>query len=125
MDRRVFTPFGARRSLVRVRPLAEGLRRLWRELEQRRPPQIRGDQPVDPVYFAGLSRLREILARLQEAGVRVRDPRSARIEFPARRLGRPVWLCWHPDQPTVGSWCDPGDGSPPRPIDEDGPWDSH
>lgn len=123
MDRHVFTPFGARRSLVRVRPLAERLRQLWTELERRRPAEIAGDQPVDPDYFAGLARLRAVLGRLQQAGVRVRDPRTARIDFPARRSGRPVWLCWHPGQPTVGSWCDPGEGGPPRPIDEDGPWD--
>ena len=124
MSDRWFTPRTARQTLDALRPFAETLCRLYRKLERRRPARILSDQPVDPAYFALISRLNSTLCEIHRRGAQVQDLRRGRLAFPARRAGRPVLLCWQVGEANLGFWREPGAGSAGRqPVDEDGPWE--
>jgi hypothetical protein len=98
--------------------------RLFRSLEERRPRRIEPDQPVDPGYFALLSRLHAVLAEILSTGAQVKDPRRGLVDFPARRAGRKVLLCWEVGEPAIRFWHEAGAGFASRqPVDEDGPWE--
>lgn len=116
-----FTPHSARRTLARLRPLAERIRRVYRELERRLPQPPEADGPVAADYFALLGAYAKLVARVEDEGVRVADPLDGTLDFPALRAGRPVWLCWSADEPTLGHWHELDDGGDRRPLD-DGPW---
>jgi hypothetical protein len=121
---RWFTPDTARLALDDLRPAAETLCRLYRELECVRPARILSDQPVDRVYFDLVSRLHATLHRIRRRGVSVHDLRRGRLGFPARRAGRQVVLCWQVGEATLGFWHEPEAGPDGRrPVDEDGPWE--
>ena len=119
-----FTPASARRALDGLRPAAETLSRLYRELERVRPPRIVPDQPVHRGYFERIVHLHATLGQIRRRGVRVQDFRCGRLGFPARRAGRQVVLCWQVGEPTLSFWHETGSGPDGRrPVDEDGPWE--
>ena len=124
MAERWFTPRSARQALDSLRPAAETLRRLVRELEETRPARILPDQPVEPAYFARGMRLHLTLSDIRGRGIRVQDLRRGLFGFPARRAGRRVLLCWQVGEAGLGFWHEPGAGPAARqPVDDDGPWD--
>lgn len=58
------------------------------------------------------------LERLRELGVQVKDPDVGLVDFPARRDGAPVLLCWRLGEEEVAYWHDPVEGFAGRkPID--------
>ena len=119
-----FTPRTARQTLDALRPVAETLCRLYRMLERSRPARILPDQPVDPAYFTLISRLHSTLSEIQRRGAQVKDLRRGQLDFPARRAGRRVLLCWQVGETTLRFWREPGAGFAGRqPVDEDGPWE--
>jgi len=120
-----FTPTSARVALAHVRPVAERIRTLYRVLEVRRPPTIGSDQRVDGSYFAILSRYAQRVEELGRHGVRLGDPRQGALEFPARRAGRAVCLCWRVGEPTLAFWRDVTDHERERRRleEDDGRWD--
>jgi hypothetical protein len=132
----IFTPRSARSALHDVRPVAERIRRVYRSLERRRDgsgPSVQVDGPVERRYFALVMELNRLLDRLSGMGVLVQDFKRGLVDFPARRDGRPVFLCWQIGEETLDHW-HPASGSevaPPctsgrggrRPVDDDGPWE--
>jgi hypothetical protein len=122
MPDKLFTPASARVELGRVRPTAERMRLLYRALERRRPDRVASDQRVERGYFELLRRLHALLAEIAQTGVRVSDPREGSLEFPARRAGRAVMLCWTVGEDAIAYWKDAGAGVR-RPLDDEGPWE--
>jgi hypothetical protein len=119
-----FTPATASQALHELRPAAEAMRDLFREMERRAPPSVGGDRPVDPGYFALLRALQAAFREIRSRGVQVKDPRIGLLDFPARRAGRTVLLCWKVGEPRVAFWHEPEAGFAGRlAVDEDGPWD--
>ncbi len=119
-----FTPRSARRALEALRPAAEKLCRLYRTLERHCPARILPDQPVDPTYFALVARLHATLSEIHRRGAQVKDLRRGQLNFPARRAGREVLLCWQVGEATLGFWHERDGGfDRRRPVDEDGPWE--
>ena len=124
MFTRCYSPSRARRALRFVRPAAERIRSLYHKLELRQPRRVIPDQRVEAAYFIVLRDLQAVVDRLAAEGVLVKDPKQGLIDFPARRAGRPVWLCWKLGEPSVSHWHELEAGyAGRRPIDEDGPWD--
>ena len=124
MSERFFTPSGARRALRFVRPATERLCRLYRRMEDSHPLRIVPDELVEPAYFRLLRDLSTTLELLASAGVQVKDPRTGLVDFPARRAGRSVLLCWKLGESTVEHWHELETGfAGRRPIDENGPWE--
>jgi hypothetical protein len=123
MGTRIFTPSTARASLSLVRPRAEYVFRLFRLMERFGPSGDDSDGPVEPAYFRMVLRLVAELAALHESGVQV-DPRNEMVDFPARRAGRDVLLCWKVGEPGLDHWHDSDPEIEGRfPVDDDGPWE--
>src|SRR5512137_2623085 len=89
----IFTPKSARALLETLRPAAEEMCRLFRAMEKMKRKPV-ADQAVDREYFANVERIAASISRLREAGVEVKDPRRGVLDFPARRAGKRVLLCW-------------------------------
>jgi hypothetical protein len=124
MPDRCFTPRTARQTLDELRPAAEAMCRLYRMMERRQPRRIAPDQWVDPLYFSLASRLHSTLEQIRNRGVQVKDVRQGLLDFPARRAGRQVLLCWKVGEPSLAYWHDLETGfAGRRPVDDDGPWD--
>ena len=120
---RCYTPRLARKALHFVRPATERICALYRRLEQAHPRRVVPDERVEPAYFRLLRELQSLLDGLASAGVQVKDPRRGMIDFPARRAGRQVWLCWKVGESSVEYWHEMEEGlAGRRPIDDDGPW---
>jgi hypothetical protein len=99
--------------------------RLVKVMERRRPSRVAPETPVEPAYFRLLRELDGTMDSLSSAGVHVKDPGKGLVDFPARRDGRAVWLCWKVGEPTVEFWHELDDGFAGRVrIDEDGPWEA-
>lgn len=62
-----------------------------------------GGSAASAMLQAG-QRVERELAFLREHGVLLRDPASGLIDFPARREGQSVFLCWRIGEPAVGFW---------------------
>ncbi|HXF56119.1 MAG TPA: DUF2203 domain-containing protein [Actinomycetota bacterium] len=60
--------------------------------------------------WEALSALRRELETITRAGVVLRDAESGLVDFPSRRDGRPVFLCWRLGEDRVGYWHDPESG---------------
>jgi hypothetical protein len=64
-------------------------------------------------YWEALSNLRRDVEAMNSAGVVLRDPETGLVDFPARREGRDVYLCWRLGEDRVMFWhgTDTGFGS--------------
>ena len=51
-----------------------------------------------------MATLRSEVEALTAEGIVLRDADTGLIDFPARRDGRLVYLCWRPDEELVGHW---------------------
>jgi len=68
-------------------------------------------------YWEALSALRREVEALAGEGIILRDPESGLVDFPARREGRRVFLCWRVGEDSVGFWHGPETGfSGRRPL---------
>jgi hypothetical protein len=121
---RVFSPSSARRSLASIRASVERMAHLFTAMSRLHPRAAVRDQPVDRHYFDMLLHLTRSMERVARSGAQIKDPRLGVIDFPARREGRVVLLCWKLGEPDVGFWHEIEDGyAGRRPLDEDGLWE--
>jgi hypothetical protein len=131
---RTFTPSEANSALDQVRPLAERMvdvraRLTELEDEQREVVQIvagnGSSEAVDDARTPEFAKLAGEFQRcfdaLADLGVEVKDVDTGLLDFPSRREGEAVLLCWQPGEPTVDWWHDPNEGFAGRKrIDWDG-----
>ena len=61
-------------------------------------------------YWEALQTLRRDVEALVQQGIVLRDPETGLIDFPARRDGREVFLCWRLGEDHVGYWHGPETG---------------
>ena len=116
---RYFTAEEANEALEEVRPLTEELvehRRGLAELQERQvaltariagnggnvqPHEVQGLQERLDEALAGIARC---VARIHELGALVKDLDQGLVDFPARRDGEDVLLCWHLGEEEIGFW---------------------
>jgi hypothetical protein len=121
---RIFTPQSARECAGALLPVARVMCRLFREMDAARATAGGPDEPVARGYFALVQGFLAAVGRIEAAGVRVKDPRAGLLDFPARRGGRPVFLCWWIGESSVRFWHEAEAGlGDRRPVDDDGPWE--
>jgi hypothetical protein len=116
---RYFTSEEANEALQEVRPLTEELvahRRALAELQELQsslnqriggnggnvdPSELQDMQERLDEEVAGIARC---VARIHEAGALVKDLDEGLVDFPARREGVDVLLCWRLGEDEVGFW---------------------
>ena len=129
MTRRYFTVAVVNALLPRLGPAAlavrEGAARLASMAGQRyqaTPPAC--DSHVPPAYLEGLQALSGGLEVIRALGGEMKDVDTGLIDFPARRNGEDVCLCWRLGEEAVTWWHTPKAGFGGRnPIGPDDVWD--
>ena len=119
MDQRYFTADEANQALEEVRPLTEELvahRRALVDLQERQsalttriagnggnvePHELQNVQEELDEQVAGIARC---VARIHEVGALVKDLDDGLVDFPAKRRGEDVLLCWRLGEDEVGFW---------------------
>jgi hypothetical protein len=116
---RLFTVQEANEALEAVRPLAEEMvrrRRALRELEEQQEALSEAaagnGHGLDPrsaesrmaAVQAEQAALAESVARIQAAGVQVKDLDAGLLDFPSERDGDVVLLCWRVGEPEIAWW---------------------
>ena len=61
-------------------------------------------------FWEALQTLRREVEGLNERGILLRDPESGLIDFPARRDGREIFLCWRLGEERIQYWHGPDSG---------------
>jgi hypothetical protein len=83
----------------------------------RRSASLDGGGAMSQQYWDALTVMRKRLEGLAEQAIVLRDAESGLVDFPSRRDGREVFLCWRLGEERVGSWHPPETGfSGRRPL---------
>lgn len=91
-----------RERLERIR---EARRMILRSAEVlRRGASTNGGGPEGSAALEAMAVLRQEVESLTRQGIVLRDADTGLIDFPARREGRLVYLCWRPDEDLVTHW---------------------
>jgi hypothetical protein len=114
MKRKFFTVSEANGALPRLSDLLAGLQERFRWLNGNRRQvsylvaeyNIVNESPVDPEYFRALMSVRGALREVEKMGAHIKDISSGLVDFPARRYGRDVLLCWRLGEDRVRYWHD-------------------
>jgi hypothetical protein len=116
---RLFTPAEANAALEELRPVAERMierRRVLVEAHRRQAELVAriaangGDLTPGEVREAAEEVVRaadalvECIRRIDAAGVQVKDLDEGLLDFPAKRGGEDVLLCWKVGEPEVAFW---------------------
>ena len=81
-------------------------------------PQNGGGEP-GKVVSAGFLLMRDVLFELRAREIVLRDLDRGLVDFPARRDGREIYLCWEEGEQEIGYWHDPESGfAGRRPLDD-------
>jgi hypothetical protein len=125
MPPRVFTADEANAALSEVRPLVEAMvegKRALDEAQERRDDvaqRIAGNGGgIPPAELGALETaveeaaktLAETIGEIQAMGVLVKDLDSGLVDFPAKRDGEDILLCWRLGEDEVAFWHGPEDG---------------
>jgi hypothetical protein len=70
----------------------------------RRGASANGGGAEGSASLEAMAALREGVESLTKEGIVLRDAESGLIDFPARREGRLVYLCWRPEEDRVSHW---------------------
>lgn len=76
----------------------------------RRAAPADGGGTEGAAYLEAVRALRQDVEGLAAAGIILRDPDSGLVDFPARREGRTIYLCWRLGEDRVGHWHDASSG---------------
>ncbi len=93
---------GLRRSLERIRAARETVLRSAVKIRDRAPADGGGEEA--PAYWEALRTLREEVEALAVEGVILRDADAGIVDFPSRKGGRVIYLCWRPEEDRVAFW---------------------
>lgn len=108
----------ANTQLLRVKPLLLALRqdrdqvareqqelqRLEASPDAQEPGVIAQRDQREAAVRDAVARMHEIVVRLVEWDVTLRDINTGLIDFPALANGRPVWLCWRLGEGDIAWW---------------------
>jgi hypothetical protein len=134
MPERIFTPEEANAALDELRPLVEAMvvaKQALDEAQEARDELARriagnggGIPPAElaaseSAVDAAATELASAIGRVQAGGVLVKDLDSGLVDFPARRGGEDILLCWQLGEDEVAYWHGLEDGyAGRRPIEE-------
>jgi hypothetical protein len=108
-EERFYSVDEANRSLDELRGILVRIRDARRTV-LRSAERIRTHAPANgggidgSAHWEALRVLREEIEGLGARNIVLRDADTGLIDFPARREGRLIYLCWRPDEDRVGYW---------------------
>ena len=97
-----------REALVRIQEARQVVLHGGERIRRSAPTNGGGRQGKE--YWEALATLRRDVESLNEQGIILRDPESGLIDFPSKRDGRDVFLCWRLGESDVGHWHGPEGG---------------
>ena len=108
-DERFFTVEEANALIPGLRDRLNAIREARRlVLEHAEPVRERaehnGGGKQGAELYDAMRTLRDGVEKLSEEGIILRDADSGLIDFPSRREGRLVFLCWTPEEDRIGFW---------------------
>jgi hypothetical protein len=109
---RYFTLPEAQQLLVDLRPVVAEMMEIHSRILQERPgawPAIQraagnGGSRAASRLVPEFDRLRELVHKVQDQGVILKDMGIGLLDFPSLRDGREVYLCWRYDEQRIGFW---------------------
>jgi hypothetical protein len=115
MDERRFTAAEANDLLPQLSKTLEVIRAAHREILAGAEPfrgqaRSNGGGEQSDGYWKAMKAMRAGLDRLFEEGIILRDAESGLIDFPSRRDGQDVFLCWRLGEERVEFWHGPESG---------------
>lgn len=97
-----------RDALVRIREARQVVLNGGERIRRNAPTNGGGREGKE--YWEALATLRRDVEALNEQGIILRDPESGLIDFPSKRDGKDVFLCWRLGEADVGHWHGPEGG---------------
>ncbi|HZA19903.1 MAG TPA: DUF2203 domain-containing protein [Actinomycetota bacterium] len=115
MARRVYTLDEANALLPYLAPTLVELREKFEEAAEIRAAIAgsavgNGGSTSREKHQRTLARVAELMDRLKEWGIELRDISTGLIDFPAEIGGEKAFLCWRLGEPEVAFWHSPEDG---------------
>ena len=95
-------------TLVELRDRSEEAARIKEQMEI--ASATNGGSKDRERWARTLARVQELMERLEEWEVTLRDLNSGLVDFPAVIEGSDAYLCWRLGEPEVSHWHSPDDG---------------
>ncbi|HEX2069186.1 MAG TPA: DUF2203 domain-containing protein [Actinomycetota bacterium] len=76
----------------------------------RRTAPLNGGGEQGKEFWDAMQTLRREIEGLNQQDIVLRDPESGLVDFPARREGEEIFLCWRLDEDRVAYWHGPDTG---------------
>ena len=119
--RREFTVDEANELLPSLRASLLEIRRARRVVLKggeplRRRSATNGGGRVGKEYLRALTTLRREVEAVTRKGIVLRDPETGLVDFPARREGREVFLCWKLGEEELGFYHGPAGYAGRKPL---------
>lgn len=107
-----YTPQEANNLLEIVRPMVAELMQISERIRSRQPEiwavveksAGNGGNPELSKLLPDFDRLDQILHRLQDMGIEIKDLTIGLIDFPAFKDGRVIFLCWKYNEEKIQFW---------------------
>jgi hypothetical protein len=96
------------RSLELIKEARQVVLRGGERIRRSAPADGGGQQGKE--YWEALATLRREVEALAEQGIVLRDAETGLLDFPARREGEAIFLCWRLGEDRVGYWHGPDSG---------------
>jgi hypothetical protein len=114
MDERVFTLAEAESLLPRLRSLLASIGAEWNHIRGLNPEvqkardkaMFDGYSKVGVEYVESVSHLIFLIQQIKDMGVLLKDADKGLCDFPYKRQGRVVYLCWHLGEDKIEYWHD-------------------
>jgi hypothetical protein len=127
-EKRYFTPAEANQTLPLVRAIVRDIVDLAHSLRDRhtRLERLKNEgvarglltesqlEEEQAAFEEGQEKLQNLAAELAQLGAELKDPFVGLVDFPCRRDGREIYLCWKLDEPELGWWHEIAAGFPGR-----------
>ena len=109
MDERLYTAAEATALLPHLAPTLVELREKFEEAANIRQTvaaaaSANGGSPERDAWQRTLARVGELIERLQQWSLELRDLNQGLVDFPAHVEGQEAWLCWRLGEPEVAYW---------------------
>jgi hypothetical protein len=109
---RYFTLSEANQALISIKPLMEEVQSIRREIIAKQPETWEaiqrsagnGGNPTLSKLVVRFDRLDELVHRILDTGVEVKDINTGLLDFPALRADHQVYLCWKYGEQQIEYW---------------------